>query len=176
MAEPTDANQSYQGARLSLQHFRAIIRKYLVALSDVHATLQEKYTYLFTKGLTIQPLDCRETADTLEEMYSLLQQCNNLLHMDTLLPVSALALRYRLLFASQLVQEQTRQLIDLFDSYLVQCLQPSPQSERLCKKIQEMFRGMLEHVSDIPRQALYLDKESQLMEQELMAALREDYP
>lgn len=175
MPGPTDANRPYPGPRLSLQHFRAMMRKYLVALAEMHATFQEKYTSLFDKGLTIQPLDCRETADALEEMYTLVQQCTSLLREDTLLPIGALAPRYRLLFASQLVQEQTRRLIDLFDSYLVQCLQPSPQAEQTRKKIQEVFRAILKYVSDIPRQALYLEEESKSMEQELIAALGEEY-
>jgi hypothetical protein len=170
MPEPADANQS----RLSLQHFRGIIRRYLVALAEADVLLKERYASLFnTEELAIQPLDCRETSDTLKETHSLVQECNSLLLEDKLLPIGALAPRYKLLFASQLVQEQTRRLIDLFDSYLFQCLQPSLQAERTRKKIQKLFQEVLEYISEIPGQVRYLEKESQLMEEELLATLNE---
>lgn len=170
MPELADANQS----RLSLQHFLKVLRKYLVALAEADAILQERYISLFSKdGLNIQPLDCREASDDLEQTCSIMQQFNSLLQEDELLPVGALAPVYKLLFASQLVQEQTRRLIDLFHSYLVQCLHPSPQAERTRKKIQTMFQEVLQYISEIPGQVRSLEKESQSMEQELLATLNE---
>jgi hypothetical protein len=125
--------------------------------------------------LTIQPVDCKEAINALEEMYALVQKCNSLLDDSSRLPVAALAPRYRLLFASQLVLDQTRQLIDLFNSYRVMCLRASSQAERTHKKIQKVFQEVLQNVSDIPRQALYLEEKSQSMEQELLATLGDGY-
>jgi hypothetical protein len=174
MPRPTDANWPYPRSRFSLQHFRANIRNYLVALAEVHAILQEKYMSLFDKGLTIQPLDCREASDALEEMYALVRECNNLLSNEvSFLPVATLAPRYRLLFASQILLDQTRQLIDLFDGYRVMCLKPSPQAEWMYNRIQELFQAVLKYISDIPRQTLYLEEESKSLEQDLIATLRE---
>jgi hypothetical protein len=175
MLASTGADQSYPGARWSLQYFRATIRAYLVALSEAQYALREVYTTLFEEDLTIQPLDCRVAADALEEIYMLAKQCCSLLRQDSLLPIGALAPRYRLLFASQIVQDQSLRLIDLCDSYRVLCLKPSPQGERIRKNIQEVFQAVLKYISDIPRQALYLEEESKSMEQDLIATLREKH-
>jgi hypothetical protein len=175
MTGPTDSDQPYPGSRLSLQYFHATTRKYLVALSEAHYSLQEMCASLFDEDLTIQPIDCREAADALEEMYAIVQKCSSLLDDASLLPVATLAPRYRLLFASQLALDQTRRLIDLFNSYCVMCLKPSPQAESMRKTIQEVFQAVLKYISDIPRQALHLEEESKSMEQELIAALHEEY-
>jgi hypothetical protein len=173
MAGPTEHDRPSAGSRPSLQHFRTTIHKYLMALSEAYFSLQEMYSSLFEEDLTIQPFECREAADSLEELYLLVQKCSNLLNEVSLLPIAALAPRYRLLFSSQLVLEQTRGLIDLFDSYHVICLKPSLQEERTRKKIQEVFQAVLGYISDIPQQALYLEKESKSLEQDLITALRE---
>ncbi len=175
MTGPTDRNQPNPGSQLTLQHFRVIMRKFLVSLSEAQYVLKELYASLFEEDLTIQPLDCREAIDSLKEMHELVQECSNLLTDSSLLPVAAFAPRYRLLFTSQLVLEQTHRLIDLFNSYRVMCLKPSPQAEQTRKKIQEVFQAVLKHISDIPRQALYLEEESKSLEQDLIAALREEY-
>ena len=170
-----DRNQPNPGSQLTLQHFRVIMRKFLVSLSEAQYVLKESYASLFEENLTIQPLDCREAIDSLKEMQELVQECSNLLTDSSLLPIGALAPRYRLLFASQIVQEQTLHLINLFDNYRVLCLKPSPQAEQTHKKIKEVFRAVLQYISDIPRQALYLEEESKLLEQELTGILREKY-
>jgi hypothetical protein len=176
MLGPTDANWPYPGSRFSLQQFRANIRNFLVALAEAHAILHEKYMSLFDEGLTIQPLDCRETSDALEEMYALVQECNNLLSDETsILPIATLAPRYRLLTASQIVLDQTRRLIDLLDSYQVMCLKPSRQTEWMYNRIRELFQAVLKYISDIPRQTRYLEEESKSLEQELMTSLLEEY-
>src|SRR6266436_4291234 len=141
MAGLKDSDRPNPGSRSSLQHFRATIRKYLMALSEAYYSLQEIYASLFEEDLTIQPYECREAADSLEEMYALVQKCSSLLSEVSLLPIAVLAPRYRLLFTSHLVLEQTRGLIDLFDSYHAMCLKPSLNEERTRKKIQEVFQA-----------------------------------
>jgi hypothetical protein len=166
--------QSYPDPQGSLQYFHATICKYLVALSESQGTLREIYASLFQEDLTIQPIECKEAIDALKDMHELVQECSNLLTDSSLLPMAALAPRYRLLFASQLVLEQTRCLIELFKSYQVMCLKSSPEAERTHKKLQEVFQAVLKYISDIPRQALYFKEESKSLEQELMTSLREE--
>lgn len=176
MLVSTNSDQPSPGSRWSLKYFRAAIRSYLVALSEIQIALREMYTALFEEDLTaIHPLDCRIASDTLTELHTLLKQCNCLLHQDSLLPIGSLAPRYRLLFTSQIVQDQALRLINLCDDYRLICLKPSPQAPRLRKNIREGFQTILKYIPDIPHQALYLEEESKSLEQELTNALREKY-
>jgi hypothetical protein len=175
MTGQRDLDKTYQGSRLSLQSFYTTMRKYLVALSEVHYSLQKMYTSLFDEDLSIRPIDCREAMDTLEEMYALVHQYNTLLDDASLLSIAALATRYRLLTVSEIVLDQTRRLIDMFDSYQVMCLKPSPQAELMYKRVRELYQAVLKYISDIPRHTRYLEEESRSLEQDLIAALQEDY-
>lgn len=176
MLVSTNADQPSPGSRWSLQYFRATIRSYLVSLSETQLALRDMYTTFFEEDFTtIHPLDCRKASDALTELYTLLKQCNSLLRQDALLPIGALAPCYRLLFTSQIVQDQALRLINLCDDYRLICLKPSPQAVRLRRNIRERFQTLLKYIPDIPRQALYLEEESKLLEQELTNALREKY-
>ncbi len=87
MLVSTNADQPSPGSRWSLQHFRATIRSYLVALSETQLALREMYTTLFEEDLTtIHPIDCRIASDALTELHTLLKQCNSLLRKDSLSP------------------------------------------------------------------------------------------
>ena|SRR5579864_1911613 len=176
MLVSTNADQPSPGSRWSLKHFRATIRSYLVALSEIQLALREMYTTLFEEdSTTVHPLDCRIASDTLTELHTLLKECISLLHQESLLPIGALAPRYRLLFTSQIVQDQALRLINLCNDYRLICLNPSPQAARVRKNIRDGFQTILKHIPDIPRQALSLEEESKSLEQELTNAWRERY-
>ena len=73
MLVSTNADQPSPGSRWSLKHFRATIRSYLVALSEIQLALREMYTTLFEEdSTTVHPLDCRIASDTLTELHTLL--------------------------------------------------------------------------------------------------------
>jgi hypothetical protein len=167
----TNSDQPDAKRPLSLQQLRGAIRRDLVALSESWVALREIYDSLFGEDLTILPAECKEASHALEEMYAIVQHCCNYLNEPSSLPAVSLAPRYRLLFTSQLVLEQTRRLIDLFHSYRVICTQRSPAAERTRRKIQEVYQLVLKHLADIPVQAHYLEEESKSLEQEWLSAL-----
>ena len=107
--------------KLSFNQFRPLIQGHLAHLTEAQHSLHLSWAF-FKKNEDVLPVQCKRAFSSLEELNKCVREFCEFFQEVANPPVVYAALRYRFIIVLYLIEEQSRELIDLIDSYCEVCI------------------------------------------------------
>lgn len=160
------------GTEVSSEELGVIIRNQLRPIIEAEQSLRSTYIPFSQDSTVVQPVECRKAIGSLEGLNAHIQAVYKLLNETVQLPFIFAAIGYKLIFILQQLEAQADRLISLIESYRAVCMTSSQQTDRHRRYICDTFERLLEHLTSISQQEVFLEDEIRFQERRFVSLKR----